>query len=66
MYVPIHRQFQTLPGLLDSRAELSNSYPDIRVTSREAICTIYIMVFGMTQPGHEPMTYHMRGGHANH
>ena len=25
-----------------------------------------MMVFGMTWPGHEPMTYSMRGEHANH
>ena len=32
----------------------------------EAVCTILMMVFGMTRPGHEPMTYRVRGGHANH
>ena len=26
----------------------------------------FMMVFGMTRPGHEPMTYHIRCGHANH
>ena len=34
---------------------------------REAVCTIFIiMVFGMTRLGHEPATYRMRGGQANH
>ena len=23
------------------------------------LCTIFMMVFGMTRAGHEPMTYHM-------
>ena len=62
-----HRQFHTLPSLLDSRAALSNSYyPEICVPSRETICTIFMMVFGMTQPGRELTTYCMRGGHTNH
>ena len=61
-----HRQFHTLPALLYSRAALSNSYPNACVTSREAVCTVFMMVFGMTQPGHEFMTYRVRGGHANH
>ena len=61
-----HRQFHTLPGLLDSRAALSNSYPKASVQCREAVCTIFMMVFGMTRPGREPATYHMRGGHPNH
>ena len=33
--------------------------------SGKAVCTI-LMVFGMTQPGLEPVTYRMRGGHVNH
>ena len=45
------RQFHTLPGLLDSRAVLSNSYPYACVPSREDVCTIFVMVmhwlFGM-------------------
>ena len=61
-----HRQFHTLPGLLHSRAALPNSYPNACVPSREAVCTIFMMVFGMTRPGREPTTYRMRGGHANH
>ena len=39
-----HRQFHTLPDLLDSQAALSNSYPNACVPSREAICTIIMMV----------------------
>ena len=42
------RQFHTLPGNLDSRAALSNSYPDACVTSREAVCTIFMIVFSIT------------------
>ena len=59
-------QFHTLPGLQDSRTELSNFYPDPCVPSRKAVCIIFMMVFGMTQQGHEPATYGMRGGHTNH
>ena len=44
-------------GLLTSRAALPNSYPDARVPSREAVCTIFMMVFGMTRPRREPTTY---------
>ena len=29
------------------------------------VFTNFILVFGMTQPGHEPTTYCVRGGHAN-
>ena len=36
------------------------------VPCREAVCTIFMMVFGMTRPGREPTTYLVRGGHANH
>ena len=46
-----HRQFHTLPGLLDSRAALSNSYPNACVPIREAVRTIFMMVFDMTWPG---------------
>ena len=63
MHVPI--QFHTLPGLLDSRAALSNFYPKACLPCREAVLFHFMMVFGMTQPGHEPMTYRVRGGHAN-
>ena len=60
-----HRQFHTLPGLLDSWAALSNSYPNTCVHCKEAVCTIFMMVFGMTLPGCKSTTYHVRGGHAN-
>ena len=59
-----HRQFHTLPGLLDSQAALSNSYPNACMPSMEAVCTIFIMVFGMTRLGYEHTNYRMRGGHA--
>ena len=59
-----HRQFHTLPGLLDCWAALSNSNPNACVPSREAVCTIFMMVFGMTRPGLEPMTYRVIGGQA--
>ena len=61
-----HRQIHTRPGILNSQAALSNSYPNAIMPSREAICTIFMMVFGMTWPGREPATYFMRGIHANH
>ena len=44
-----HRQLHTLPDLLDSW---------------EAVCTIFMMVFGMTRPRGELTTYRARGGHA--
>ena len=34
------------------------------VPCREAVCTIFMMVFGMTRPGGELTTYRVRGGHA--
>ena len=49
-----HRQFHTQPGLLDSWAALSNSYPNACVPSREAVCTILMMIVGMTQSGRKP------------
>ena len=51
-----HRQFRTLPGLLDSLAALSNSYPNAWVQCKEAL----MMVFGMTRPGRKPSTYRVR------
>ena len=56
-----HRQFHTLPGLLQSHAALPNSYPNACMLIRKAICTIFMMVFGMTRLGREPTTYLMRG-----
>ena len=64
-----HRQFHTLPGLLDSWAALPNSYPNALRAMQGgggAVCAIFMMVFGMTRPGSELTTYRMRGGHANH
>ena len=61
-----HRPFHTVPGLLHNQVALPNSYPNMCVPSREAVYTILTMVFGMTWPGREPMTYRMRGGQANH
>ena len=58
-----HRQFNTLPGLLDSWAALPNSNPNACIC-REAVCTIFMMVFGMTRPRGELTTYRARGGHA--
>ena len=46
-------QFHTLPGLSDSRAALSNSYPTACVPCREAVCTIFL-VFGMTKLERQP------------
>ena len=34
--------------------------------SREAVCTINMVFFGMTRPGCDPMIYCMRGEHAEH
>ena len=34
--------------------------------SREVACTISMMVFCMTRPGLEPMTFHMKSGHNDH
>ena len=61
-----NRKFHTLPGLLDSRAVLSNSYPNACMSCKEAVCTIFVMVLDVTRPGREPATYCMRGGHAYH
>ena len=52
-----HRQSHTLPGLSDSPAGLSNSYPNACVPSRETVCAIFY-VFGMTGMGGKPATYH--------
>ena len=39
------RHFQTSPSLLHS---WTGSYPNACMPSREAVCTIFMMVFGMT------------------
>ena len=46
-----HRQFNTLPGLLDSQAALTDSYPNACVPNS---LYHFKMVFGMTWRGHEP------------
>ena len=57
-----HRRFHTLPGLLASQAAL----PTLTLVClcREAVCHIFMMVFGMTRPRGELTTYRARGGHA--
>ena len=44
--MPPHRQFHTIPSLLDSRVALPNSYPNPWVLRKDALCTIFMMVFG--------------------
>ena len=48
-----HRHFHTLPSLF-SRPALSNYYPNACMPSRKAVCSNFMMVFGMTQSGNEP------------
>ena len=61
-----HRQFHTLPGLLDSRAALPNSNPNaLRAMQGGSLYHFYDGLC-MTRPGREPTTYRVRGGHANH
>ena len=55
-----HRQFHTLPGLLDSRTAPPTPTLTHCVPGREAVCTIFTMVFGMTRPGGELTTYRVR------
>ena len=50
-----HRQFHTLPGCT------AKLLPSTCVSSREAVCTSFMMVFSMTRPGCEPTTYRMSG-----
>ena len=45
-----HRQFHTLPGLLDSRAALPNSYPNALRAMQRGSLYHFMMVFGMTRP----------------
>ena len=61
-----HRHFHRLSGHSDSRAALSNSYPNACVPSRETVCTISMTVFCITRLWREPVTYLMRHRHANH
>ena len=47
-----HRQFHTLPGLLDSRAALSNSYPNALRAMQEG--SLYYIYDGLCyDPGRE-------------
>ena len=50
----LYRKFHTIPGLLHSQSALPSPNSYVCVPSREAVCTIFMIVFGMTQPGHEP------------
>ena len=59
-----HRQFHTLPGLLDSWAELPNPNPNACMPMQGGSLYHFIMVFGMTRPRGELTTYRARGGHA--
>ena len=60
-----HRQFHTLPGLLDSRAALSD-YPNaLRVKQGDSLYHFYDGLW-YDPPGGEFTTYRVRGGHANH
>ena len=63
-----HRQFHTLPGLLDSRAALSYSYPNALRAMKEG--NLYHFYNGIwydrAGPEGELTTYRVRGGHANH
>ena len=60
------RQLDTLAGLLHSKAALPNIYPNACMPNREAVCTVFMIVFGMTQPWLEPTTYNTKGRHAKH
>ena len=51
-----HRQFNTLPGLLDSWAALPNSNPNACVPLQGGILYHFMMVFGMTRPRGELKT----------
>ena len=42
-------------GALNSRAALTNSYPNTGVLNTEAVCTIFMIFLGMTWLGHKPM-----------
>ena len=46
-----HRQFHTLPGLLDSRAALPNTNPNACVPMKGGSLYHFMMVFGMIRPG---------------
>ena len=51
------------PAFLDSRVELLNSYPNVLVSMQGGSLYHFYDGLGMTLPGREPATYHVRGGH---
>ena len=59
-----HRQFHTLPGLLDSWAALPNSNPNACMPIHGGSLYPFMMVFGVTWPRGELTTYRAKGGHA--
>ena len=59
-----HRQFHTLPDLLDSWAALSNSNPNACVPMQGGSLYHFYDGFGMTRPRGELTTYRARGRHA--
>ena len=61
-----HSQFHTLTGLLDSRLHCKTPTLRHAYLYREAVCTIFMMVLGMTWLGREYATYRMRGGYTSH
>ena len=61
-----HRQFHTLPGLLDSWAALPNSNPNACVPMQGGSSYHFYDGLWYDPAGAEPMPYCVRGGHANH
>ena len=59
-----HRQFHTLPGLLDRWAALSNSYPNACMPMQGG--NLYHFYDGLWFDPAKPTTYLVRGGHASH
>ena len=63
-----HRQFHTLPGLLDSRAALSNSYPNEYMPMKGG--SLYHLYDGLWYDQAGTRTHDLlgerAGGHANH
>ena len=49
-----HRQFHTIPGLSHRWVAQPNSDPNTCIPSNEAVCTIFMMVFGVTQLSPNP------------
>ena len=60
-----HRQFHTLyPAFQTVGLHCQTPTLTHACLCREAVCTIFMMVFGMTWPRGELTTYPARGGHA--